>query len=453
MSTSQKHLLLLSWILIGLLSYTCSSEDPEEEPQGPLSTFDIIQSEIFDKNCVSCHQAGTSFARQSDLILTEGQAYAQLVDRAPKNVAAKADGLVLLGTEGLSSLYNSFLWEKINFPDYAHYQDDHPEYGELMPSGGQSLTNGELRFISEWIIAGAPDTGQVVDIALLADTERFQIPDEAFAKLPPPANGLQLSLGPFDIAPQSEREFHYYQPLDNTEEIYVNRIEVAMKAGSHHFIVYDFPNGNVPDAETYRDFYDEDGSFKIATAASLLNNRFVAGTQLRNSDYSFPDGVALKLAVNHGLDLNSHYVNRTDEVTQGEVSVNLHTVDKSQVRNVAENLFESWEDIFIPAGKETTIERSFEFERDVNLFQLTSHAHQHMTEFEIYIEGGERDGDLIFFTNDWEHPPLLTFDPAIPLKKGEGLRARTTYNNKTNKDLRFGLLSEDEMMIVFGAYY
>ena len=57
-------------------------------------TFEIIQTEIFNLNCISCHQPGTSFARQSGLILTEGVAYASLVDVVPKNAAAAADGLV-----------------------------------------------------------------------------------------------------------------------------------------------------------------------------------------------------------------------------------------------------------------------------------------------------------------------------------------------------------------------
>jgi hypothetical protein len=33
------------------------------------------------------------------------------------------------------------------------------------------------------------------------------------------------------------------------------------------------------------------------------------------------------------------------------------------------------------------------------------------------------------------------------------LRLEATYNNTTNRTLRFGLLSVDEMMILFGAYY
>jgi len=448
------YLYLLPLTCLLLLTQCSSDDSPDDDPTlEDDSTYGIIQSRIWDKNCTSCHQAGTTFARQSDLILTDDVSYDQLIDRPPHNAAAKADDLLLVGTAGLSSIYTSFLWEKINTPDYAHFYDDHPEYGELMPLGGQSLTNGELRFISEWIMAGAPREGVVADVKLLDDEARFEIPTGEFARLTPPTQGMQLNLGPFDIQPGTEREFQYYMPLDNSEDLYLNRVEITMREGSHHFILYDYPDGNRPAANQYRDYYNANGSFNISTIASILNQRFVFGTQWRNTDYSYPPGVALKIPAGTGYDLNSHYVNATGVVQTGEVSVNLHTMPEGQVQHIAENIFESFEDIVIPSGKVTTLERTSTFDERMHVFQLTSHAHKHMTEFEIYIVGGDRDGELIFFTNDWEHPPLLTFDPPITLEKGHGLRARATYDNNTDKTLRFGLLSEDEMMIMFGAFY
>ncbi len=431
----------------------CSSSETDLDDRADLSTYDVIQSEIWDKNCVSCHQEGTSSSKQSKLILTAGDSYEQLVGQPPHNVAARTDGLIRVGNEGLRSIYNSYLWEKINWPDYAHYYDDHPDYGALMPQGGQALTNGELRFITEWIIEGAPREGQVADVALLEDTDRFEIPSGEFARLEPPIQGQQLNIGPFDIEPGTEREFLYFQPLGNTEDIYINRVESTMREGSHHLILYDFPFGNRPQPGEFRDYYNADGSFNGATIASVLNQRFVAGTQLKDSDYLYPEGVALKIPADAGFDINSHYVNRTSEVRTGEVSINLHTIPKSEVRHIAENIFESYQDFILPPQQVTQVERQSIFDERMHIFQLTSHAHQFMQEFEIYIVGGPRDGELIYFTDDWEHPPLLTFDPPITLESGQGLRAVATYDNTTDRTLRFGLLSEDEMMIIFGAFY
>ena len=50
-------------------------------------------------NCVACHTAGTSFAKESNLVLTKKEAYAALIGVTPNNSAAAEDGLKLLETE------------------------------------------------------------------------------------------------------------------------------------------------------------------------------------------------------------------------------------------------------------------------------------------------------------------------------------------------------------------
>ncbi len=419
----------------------------------PQSSFEVIQSKIFEKSCVTCHSPGTSFQIQSDLDLSKDAAYDQLVNRRPHNEAALEDGLLLVGQEGIKSLFTSFLWEKINTPDFEHFYTDHPQYGELMPLAAPSLTNGELEYIREWIVAGAPKDGFVADEQLLADESRFEIPEGEFEPLDPPAQGIQLHLGPFDVASDFEREFFYYQPLDNSEELYVNKVEITMKAGSHHFILYDYPFGAEPEPETFRDLRDVNGNYIQSTVESMVLQRFVFGTQWRIMDYDFPTGVALEIPANWSLDLNSHYVNKASEEKDGEVYINLHTVNKSEVTKVAKNLFLNNLEIQLPAGKITTIKKPYIFSDNRSIFLLSSHAHQFMTEFKIYILGGERDGELVFYTQDWEHPPLLEFDPPLELSANQGLMAEATYNNTTARNLSFGFLSEDEMMIIFGAYY
>ena len=51
-----------------------------------------------------CHVDGTSL-KQSGLILTEDIAYEELINVTPTNIHAAEDGLELLGTEGITSLY------------------------------------------------------------------------------------------------------------------------------------------------------------------------------------------------------------------------------------------------------------------------------------------------------------------------------------------------------------
>ena len=90
-------------------------------------------------------------------------------------------------------------------------------YGALMPLGQDPLTNGELSFIEQWMLEGAPETGVVADIALLEDTSIFA--PHTFEPLPVPQNGIQLHVGPFDIWPAEryDRELYYFEPVQADE--------------------------------------------------------------------------------------------------------------------------------------------------------------------------------------------------------------------------------------------
>lgn len=448
-----KYTLILSLsFFIFCLSYSCK-EKVEKVDIAPANTWDIVQEKILNTNCVSCHVAGSSQAIQSDLILTADVAYENLIDKDPHNKAAALDGYKLLGTKGLESLYNSFFWEKVNAPNQEHFYEDHPEYGEIMPPGNIPLTNGQIEFLRQWISAGAPKIGEVASVSLLEDDSYFT-PDTTFKALEKPSSGIQLHLGPFNVTPSYERELYAYKSLGNTEDIYINHIETAMRPGTHHLILYDFAeNTPLPQEDVLRDIRDQNGNFINSTFQSIANQIFMFGTQFRSTDYKYPTGVAQRIPAGKGLDLNSHYVNYGTEDITGEVYVNLHTVDKSEIIHEAKNLFLNRAAINLPANKETTLTSDYTFNDTRSVFMLTAHAHKQMTEFKIYIKGGSRDGELVYYTNDWEHPEIKQYDPPLELNPGEGLRGVATYNNTTNKTLNFGLLSTDEMMIIFGGYY
>lgn len=452
---------LFCFIILSFILFSCQEKN-DINTQGPIITPDqdtsswaIINNKIFKQNCVSCHVAGNSYAMQSDLILTPDVAYEQLINREPKNSAAKEDGLLLLGQEGLVSLNRSFLWEKINARDREHFYSDHPYYGSQMPLGPTPLTNGELDFIREWILAGAPDTGHVANVDLLLDTSRYEAPE--FAKLDSPENGFQFHVGPFDVDPNVDYEFFYYEPALSNEDIFINKVEIVMRPGSHHFIAYTFdqstPSNLIPESRVFRDVYDENGDYIIENLIGTTYHQFVAGTQWPVLNYNFPPGVALRLPAGSGLDLNSHYANNSSETVTGEVYMNLHTLEESQVQLVAEILQLNNQNIVLPPNKTTTLTKNYYFNERVHIFQLFSHAHEHMTEFKVYAIGGPRDGELVYVSYDWEHPPILEIDPALVIEKNDGLKIEVTYVNDEDRTITFGLRSTDEMMILFGAYF
>jgi len=427
--------------------------------EGGTSTWGIIRDRILGPSCAGCHSKGTTFAKQSKLLLTPDVAYGQLVNRKPANTYALEDGLELVGTEGLASLGKSFLWEKINTAEGQHFYDDHPGYGSLMPLGADPLTDGELKFILQWILEGAPEHGVVAKVADLDNLERYAPPP--FTPLDKPESGIQLHVEPFEVSANFEREFFMYKELNNKNPVYVNRVQIEMRSGSHHFLAYLLDSSSpffpftkrlfVPNK--LRDLHLSNGEDDPLVLATMAFHDFFAGTQTPRFDYEFPEGVALKLPAQTGLDLNTHYVNRTDKPSTGEVYMNLHTVKKATVKHEAKIINMNNTDIELPPNRETTVTADFSAPETMNIFQLFSHSHEKTIEFRVEIAGGKRDGELLYISYDWEHPPVMKFDPPLVVKRGEKIRLKTTYNNWTDETITFGLRSTDEMMILFGAYY
>ena len=191
----------------------------------------------------------------------------------------------------------------------------------------------------------------------------------------------------------------------------------------------------------------------MSTLRTMQHHQFFAGTQWPRLDYKMPPGVALRLPAKFGLDQNSHYVNRTDSTMIGEVYTNIHTVSESAIQHVAELFSMSNQELSLPPKKVTTLQRTFRVKENTRFGQVFSHAHEKMKEFIVEIDGGPRDGEVIYWTDDWKHPPILNFDPPIEITNGQGLKLIATYDNPTDYTVRFGFASTDEMMILFGWYY
>ena len=437
--------------------------------QDNRSSLEIISHEIFNSACVGCHYSGSFYAQQSGLIMEEDMLYNEIINKIPKNSSAADDGLYLISNEGgMAAVQSSYLWKKINVWEQQHFFSDHPNYGDLMPLGGPFLTNGQLAFIEKWIIEGAPATGSVANPVLLLDENHYEPP--IFSSLEAPENGFQFHLGPFNVEPGKEKEFFYYEPNLNNEDIYINRFQVTMRPGSHHFIFYTFddniPDFLIPESDIFRNLYDFSGNPLIETQITMGYHKFVAGTQYPYVDYQVPSGIALRVPGNYGFDLNGHYFNYTNQTIVGEIYANIHTIDSNEVERVAEILQLSNDDIYLPPNEETIIEKIYSFDQikeihnlddnieNIYIFQLMSHAHQLMKRFDVeYFDSNSGEYELIYTAIDYLHPPILTLNEHLNIKQNDFIRIKATYNNTTQDPVEFGLLSVDEMMILFGYFY
>ena len=443
-------ILILSTAFI-LLSFTlesCNKNSNGSVVPVPASkdTWTIIQENILTPTCATsgCH-ASTSDANytQHNLVLSPVVAYDNLVNSISKNPAAKAAGLLRVKA---GDYVNSLLYQKIDCQVTA-------QYGALMPLGGPNLSLGQIEFIKQWIIKGAPKTGSVVEETVLNNkavcTQTF-VPMPA----PSPAEGFQLSINSFTVNPNTEREVFVNRQTPNTSTVYVNKFTTQGRPNSHHFVLYGFQNSAVlPPVNVVRDLYNADATINLLTFAQMQNHIYLGGGTDVNSTYTFPAGVALKIAPATPLDLNAHYFNKQTISLTGENYINMYTVPQANVVKEAQSINFANYNFSIAANTRRTITTDFTFSKAVTVITLTSHFHKMGERFQIKILGGTRNGEVVYENTDWEHPLVINFSTPIQLKAGEGLTSVVTYNNTTAKTVNFGLTSEDEMNIIFGYYY
>ena len=245
--------------------------------------------------------------------------------------------------------------------------------------------------------------------------------------------------------------------------------ETDLTSAPNNFILYtftdDIPSFFIPEEGEIRPFYDENGEIIYGNLLAMQYHKFVTGTQWPSMDFHFPEGVALRFPNEYGFDMNTHYLNYTDTPLTGEIYTNLYFSEPEEIEHVAEILMLNNQNFSLPPNEISTVERIYSFAQirdshgfsedvnEINIFQLFTHAHQHMIRFDVEIGYPNGTIDLVYTALDWEHPPILQLNEHIPLTYGMGIRLIATYDNWTDDYLQFGLLSTDEMMILFGYIY
>ncbi len=279
-----------------------------------------------------------------------------------------------------------------------------------------------------------------------------EIPTD-FAPLAKPAagKGYQIHIDAFPVQANFEREFYVRKDVGNTEEVYLNGFEMKARPGTHHMIAYSFkPDDVLPPVNV---MYDQNmPNNTIALRSGKTTGGPIFQSPAANWQFKLPEGYAVKLAPNASFMMNSHYFNTTAKTRFGEIYANFNTIPKDQAKQILDvEYYET--DLSLPPNQKTTVNTDFMVTKETVIPLMISHYHKRGEKFEVRIKGGSRNGELIYASTDYDEPVVKTFSPALVLKAGEGLTTNVTYNNNTNRTIKFGVTSEDEMNILIAFKY
>lgn len=316
------------------------------------STFTRV-FQILQTNCAGCHGGANPIAY--DLGTTEAQTYAALVGVTPLNPSAAAKGHKRVDP---GHPYNSFLLKKIGANLEGYFNLDLPSEGNPMPQGGApSLSAYDAEIIRQWIQAGAQQTGNVVDTALIKSyyTNGGQ-PFEAAPAAPAPGTGFQVRLGPLFLPTlgNTGNEIEYLKKeqlkLDADKEVY--RIEADLNPMSHHFLLFMYDDSVA--ATQY-----EQG----LRVVNIFNGSTDGSKQLQGSwqfDHTadLPAGTAFYYDKRDVWDLNYHLKNYSaTDILPADLYVNVYTQPRgSGAREMRAQLVNNGALFLLPGSNTVTME-------------------------------------------------------------------------------------------------
>ncbi|MBL4625953.1 MAG: hypothetical protein JKY42_12555, partial [Flavobacteriales bacterium] len=434
------------------------------------NTWDLIYTDM-QTSCAfsSCHANGSA----PSLLDLEGfgasaqqDVYNNLVNAIPTNSFAAGKGYKRVYP---GDPYRSSLFRKIcgSLDDFVQLDSNE---GGSMPATG-TLDDKQKELIRQWILFGAPETGSIVDTALIAEYYNGNSIDGVPTPIvaPNPAEGYQIKLGPFFLEPQGEIEYYLKYNVENMDTVEIHQVDIDLgQLYSHHFITYRFRapgEGGLPAGVPTN--YSE--GLRLDNAHSDIT--FVTANQ-QSSTIDLPDGTGFRWLPETVLDLNTHYINYDlNKVLKCENFINIYTQPSGTAVQLMETDLYVNSSIAIPATNQDVQFTNDIFSTgntdDLFYWMITSHTHKLGIDFDVcrrdaqgnagdqifdaaYIDG---DPNGTFVGYDYQHPPVRYWEyPFLPVQKNLGLKQIATFNNNTGQMVFWGDTSDDEMMITMAMF-
>lgn len=420
-------------LMSSLMASGCG--DSSSTPVAETSTFERIQTQVFDVSCSSdsCH---SSVGQAGGMILDVDHSWDALVNHVPANPIAFAHGWmrVMPGDPA-----QSFLMAKLTSTLAAGE-------GLAMPYNAAPLDAGTVDIINAWIAAGAPKDGRVPgdDGRPLGASD-----DPAEIHLQPPARGVQLAVTANEIPPGKEETSCHYFKMPADADFDVNRFQIAVTGGSHHIHLY----------RPYDRTLDIPDGQEVCNAAVDFDVwELVVASQLRKTDWELPAGVAYHFRAGEQLLMQTHFVNVGSLETQGagKVLMNLNEADPGTVQYQAGALFGQDRDVFVPALSSPTKAAECVFPDPITIFAMTGHYHFRGRRFDSFRWDNGQRGEGFYHYEGYNDPLFQTWDAATAptFAAGQGFQWQCYWENFDNRDYEFGPFTDtNEHCNVFAFYY
>ena len=275
----------------------------------------------------------------------------------------------------------------------------------------------------------------------------------------PTGTCLEATLAETSIDAFSERDgMCLSHTLDNDEALYVNAVTAYNEGAFHHSNWFWVPEDqwDLPDGE-----WDCSANDFTELAAALSGGViFAQSTQVLEETQQFLPGVAVKVGKRARIIAAAHLLNPTAEKVETEMRFRFDLLEEDEVEVSLAPIRFTYFDLDIPSGSDTDhsgrCDLSERYESvggspyDMKLHYVLSHFHGLGTGFQLSVDGGPRDGEVLFEQRDaYGHQLGQTFEEPIDLSGSNGLRMSCFHTNETDESVGWGI-GDQEMCVMLG---
>jgi hypothetical protein len=261
--------------------------------------------------------------------------------------------------------------------------------------------------------------------------------------------GVSFRVPSFEVPAGHEDQSCYFvrvPDISSGQDIWVNRIRLAMNEGSHHMNVFRVrtlidlrPEDGVPiklgpyDATVVHgtDDYKHNPCWGSANWADwpLVANTEVGIPNADALDWHLPDGVASRFSPGEMLMIQTHYVNTSVQPTptgKGAVGINFYTTPPGNGLMEMGTLFATQQSIRICSSNPTpTFSGTCRFPGAVTITAANGHFHSRGKIFDMSVWDGlsithPPAEDQFYESQRWDNPPMST-NIERPVPSGGGI--------------------------------
>ena len=258
--------------------------------------------------------------------------------------------------------------------------------------------------------------------------------------VPPTIEGIQ---------PGDNLEYCQWLAAPSNEDRDVLAMTGVQSKTGHHAILYSNDETSFDVGETH-----------LCTTQDMLSIAFVGaiggeGTG-PSASAALPDGVYFRLPAGKALMVNTHWLNATDNVVEGQTVLDVKFAPPASDRTIADLFANNGDTFSIDPGATATYDTNCKLTHDLNFVMTTNHMHMYGTS--IYSEIVKADGgkEMILANPSWKpedqfNPTYMQYplDAPLVVHAGDTIHTHCEWaNTSTNK-----LLFPDEMCVGIGFYF